>query len=260
MRLRPYVRHIPVLAAFQRMVLEWALGDEPFEHEVNAGPAAGLRMIVRFPTQKSEWGGTYELDFAVAIRSAVAAARDPICYDIGGFVGYMSGVMALAGAQRVLTFEPLPANQQSIRQLCELNPLLRISLITCAVGKRDGNQRLDVMQQTSMAKLDTSPFQKQAKAISSIETAVRSIDSLVYNDGLPPPGIMKVDVEGAELQVLQGATRTIAAHKPTVLIEIHSRDLLKDCAALLRDHRYQVDIIGDMAQRDEQTCHIQARP
>lgn len=66
------------------------------------------------------WAGLFEREFALAPAAAIPNGK--VCFDIGGYKGYMSGVMVLNGASSVHVFEPLPANQESIRRLCDLIP------------------------------------------------------------------------------------------------------------------------------------------
>ena len=61
-----------------------------------------------------------------------------------------------------------------------------------------------------------------------------ALDDLRPLLGLPPPDFVKVDVEGFEDEVLRGARRTIEAHRPALMVEVHGltpRD--KEAAALL---------------------------
>ena len=52
-------------------------------------------------------------------------------------------------------------------------------------------------------------------------STVVSIDSLVASGAIPPPDVMKIDTEGAELQAIDGARETIARHRPAIVCELH---------------------------------------
>src|SRR5262245_30599350 len=155
--LRHWVKRVPGISQLQRWLVKRVMSEEAFVHTINAGPAAGLRFEVALPLDKAVWSGTYEPDFSEAIARGVT--KGDVCYDIGGYRGYMSGLMALAGASKVLVFEPLPVNQRALRRLKELNPKLPIELMPLAVGNTDGSVRLKVMADPSMAKLGSSSFQ-----------------------------------------------------------------------------------------------------
>src|SRR2546423_9693389 len=106
-RMRGMVKHVPLVAPFQRWLVSKFLARDEFVHRVDAGPARGLVYPVRLPQDKGVWIGTYETGFARAVANAVAAGD--VCFDVGGghaFYGGGVGVPARAQARR---FRPLPA-------------------------------------------------------------------------------------------------------------------------------------------------------
>jgi hypothetical protein len=110
------------MAPLQRRLLARFLEGREFIHTVDAGPARGLRYPITLPQDKGIWTGTYELELATRIAEVVRPGD--VCFDIGGWRGFFSGVMALAGAAKVFVFEPLPANASQIRRMIKLNPEL----------------------------------------------------------------------------------------------------------------------------------------
>jgi FkbM family methyltransferase len=257
-RVRHRIKHIPGIAALQRWLVARVLSGEPFVHTINAGPARGLRFEVELPLDKAIWSGTYEPEFADAISDGVK--QGDVCYDIGGYRGYMSGTMALAGASKVIVFEPLPANQQALQRLCSLNPSLNIEIKPIAVGNTDGSIQLRVMADASMGKLVTSTFQSEAQAAGEIEIAIRRLDSLVQSAEILAPSVMKIDVEGAELDVLEGAANILKASRPIVFIEAHSSVLEDACSRELSRHGYVIRRLQLVSCSTEQTRHLIAFP
>jgi hypothetical protein len=53
-----------------------------------------------------------------------------------------------------------------------------------------------------------------------------------------PPRFIKVDVEGFEVEVLEGMRETLRDHAPVLVVEVRSRDLEQRCIALLEDAGY----------------------
>ncbi|HWI08062.1 MAG TPA: FkbM family methyltransferase, partial [Solirubrobacteraceae bacterium] len=51
--------------------------------------------------------------------------------------------------------------------------------------------------------------------------AVVAIDELVAADEIPPPDVLKIDTEGAELQAIEGMRSTIGRHRPAIVCELH---------------------------------------
>jgi len=95
-----------------------------------------------------------------------------------------------------------------------------------------------------------------------VETSVRctTIDAEVAATGLVPT-FLKIDVEGAELDVLSGATRLLGQHAPTILVSLHPRRLasrgqnVSGALCWLRAHGYAPSIISE-----DQEVHVLARP
>jgi FkbM family methyltransferase len=225
--LRGLVRSIPGVAAAQRAALS-ALATEEFEHEVDYGPAKGLRLPVCLPRDKGFWKGTYEWEFCNRLKEAVQPGD--VCFDIGAFRGYTAGVMALAGASRVVAFEPSPANQKAVNEVIALNAGLVITLVPAAVGPTAGKISFTLHEDPSMNFVGGDPASPD-----SLEVDVVSVDEIVAQGKVPAPQVMKIDVEGAEGSVLQGAKAALAENVREIFIEIHHAKALADCAELLAD-------------------------
>ena len=256
--LRPWIKNLPGIAGLQRWLVARFLSDQPFVHTINVGPAAGLRFEVTLPLDKPVWAGVFEPEFTSAIAEHVKPGD--ICYDIGGYRGYISGVMALAGAFRVFVFEPLPANQRAVRRLCELNPLLPIDLITLALGNIDGPAVLKVMPDSSMGKLANSSFQAGATAVAEMLITVRQIDSLLQNREIPAPHVVKIDVEGAEFDVLSGALEMLRMSRPAIFLEAHGAALEKACSQQLLGLGYKIRRIERDTRGEESARHLVCLP
>lgn len=256
--MRMVVKDLPGIAALQRWIVQSALSGEPFVHTINAGAAKGLRMEVLLPRDKGIWTGTCESDFAGVIVNGMRAGD--VCYDIGGYRGFLAGVMALQGASKVLVFEPLPANQTALNRLRELNPHLPIEVQPVAVGNIDGVMGLKVMSEASMAKLASSPFQPDARPQELIRVEVRRLDSLVTSGRIPPPNAMKIDVEGAELDVLLGASKVLSDSRPVIFLEAHSAALEVACRHELSKWNYRIQRMETTEPQPEHTRHLIATP
>lgn len=235
---RSRIKNIPVVAPLQRFVLRRTLHGKPFVHTITAGPAKGLVFPVELPRDKGIWTGTYELAFAQALANAVRPGD--VCFDIGAHRGFMAGVLCQAGAKQVVAFEPFPENVTQIRRVIDLNPGLNMKVLELAVGDRDGEAEFAVMQENSMGKLATSQFQHDAAIVDTLKVAVRRLDGLVETGTVPHPNIMKIDVEGAEAEVLQGCPKLLAECRPMLFLEVHSHALAEVCSNLLQSQNYKL--------------------
>lgn len=250
---RGTIKRIPLVAPMQRWLLARFMEGRTFVHTVDAGPARGLRYPITLPADKGIWTGTYELELAQAMAQAVP--RGSVCLDIGGWRGFFGGVMALAGAGRVVIFEPLPANAAQIRRMIELNPGLPVELMEAAVSDTDGEIEFCLMPETSMGKVAASSFQSGTDGGQRIRVRTVGLDNLIARGQLAAPAVMKIDVEGAELLVLRGARQVLAAHRPTLFMEIHSRALGCECRTLLTELGYQVQVVEP---GEPEVCHFVA--
>lgn len=257
-KLRSRIKDLPFIAPAQRFLVDRIIGQRPFLHTIDAGPARGLRVWVRLPDDKQVWTGTYELDFARTLADAVRPGD--VCLDIGGYHGFFSGVFALAGARTVHTFEPLPSNISHIQSLIAANPELPFVLHTVAMGAEVGETEFVIMPEASMGKLSASSFQQQQRGAETIAVRVETLDHLIDSAAIPEPHVIKIDVEGAEAMVLTGGAHALRQWRPKLFIEIHSRELARECGEILRDYGYRVRVLetGDAPdyQNEPDVCHF----
>lgn len=130
--------------------------------------------------------------------------QDKVFVDAGADVGAYS-VRAAARGMKVYAFEPNPGNARILRRNAEINHL-SIDLIECALGASNGKAILS--QNGAISRIT------QEKGI---EIAMRTLDSFE----LPAVDLLKVDVEGYELEVLRGARQTLSRCHPTLMVEMH---------------------------------------
>ena len=119
---------------------------------------------------------------------------------------------------------------------------------------------LKVMADPSMGKLASSSFQPESAFQDELEVGIRSIDTLVEEGKIPPPNLVKIDVEGAELDVLRGATRILTVSRPLLFLEAHSASLERSCSQMLRNLGYKVHRLGSEPSRDEHARHLVCLP
>ena len=255
---RGWIKHIPILAGFQRWLVNGLLSGTSFVHTINAGPAAGLRFEITLPHDKAIWAGMFEPEFSAALRAGVRPGD--VCYDIGSYRGYMSGIMALAGAAQVVACEPLPANVAALQRLTGLNPALPLLVEPIAIGASDGEVQFGIMPDPSMGKLTTSTFQRESAFEKKLTVNMWRLDTLIFEKGLLRPDVIKIDVEGVEADVLRGAEKTLAERKARVFLEAHSPALAEECRHLLVSLGYRVRQLESDLPGSEQTRHLMAEP
>ena len=237
------------------------LDGREFVHRVDAGPAKGVSFPVLLPDDKGIWTGTYEQKFTAELAKLVRPGD--VCCDVGGWHGFFGAVMAACGASRVYIFEPMPDNCGRISKMIDLNPELPLELVEAAAGVEDVEASFRMMRESSMGKLAESTFQPHEFGEREISVTIRSLDRFFFG-GKAKPSMIKIDVEGAEAQVLRGAQELIAANRPRLLIEVHSRALARECADFLAGLNYGIRVLetGEVpdGRSEPEVCHFVALP
>jgi len=177
------------------------------------------------------WLGSYEFDKQQQLISHVQ--RGNVFYDIGAHVGFYTLLAAhLVGQQgHVYSFEPLPQNLQFLRKHIAMNHFSNVKVFDAAVGKESGVGHFKIAQSTSMGSLDSH---------GELSVAIVAIDELIAQGKLLPPTVLKIDVEGAEYMVLQGAMQTLKIHKPLIFLATHGHEVHAQCLELLRQLGYEL--------------------
>jgi FkbM family methyltransferase len=85
-----------------------------------------------------------------------------------------------------------------------------------------------------MNKLEKLFPKDKGKIHKAIRVRTATIDFFVFEQGNPAPDLIKMDVEGAECLVLQGALRTIETHAPRFIIEFHGPQKVEEAWRLMK--------------------------
>lgn len=148
------------------------------------------------------------------IKEHLIAADDVVC-DVGANVGFTTMYLSKC-ATNVIAYgvEPNPLNLEAFYRNIDLNRLEgSVFVIPNAAGSVTGEKiRLTVHPNSSVA----TATEKQK----TYETTIVSLDQYFESSGKKFPTVLKVDVEGAELGVLEGA-RKILSQTPKLAVEIH---------------------------------------
>lgn len=160
--------------------------------------------------------GDMEPGVQEALRRHVAPGAT--VYDIGANLGFFSLLAARLGAGAVEAFEPLSTAAAGLRRNVALNEARTISVHEVAVGAHSGRAQLMAVQEGSWSHLAERGRHPDTQEV--LEVDIVAIDDLV-KDGLRPPDVVKIDVEGAELSVLEGMRETISTHSPAIVCELH---------------------------------------
>ncbi len=168
------------------------------------------------------WGNAHNSGFEFCIE----ASRGKTCVlDIGAHIGLVSLPLSqmVAPDGRVFAFEPATANRAALKRHLELNAITNVEVVTQLVGDTD-NADIVLFEHANVSGMNTrAPFKSGAEYIETRHRQL-TIDSFCRERGLEPD-VIKIDVEGAEFAVLEGAREILATSRPVLVVSIHPQHL-----------------------------------
>jgi FkbM family methyltransferase len=225
----PRLRELRARAVEGRRPVDRAMGAgvrwlESGVVRIPSGHAAGLAFDMRhLPISHAHFGSLAYGNLETSVQEAMLRhlGRGDVFYDVGANLGFFAllGARMVGEAGKVYAFEAAPDNAEAIRTNAEINALTNVEVIAKAVAARAGTGRLQVVDDQSWSKLEDygeHPFTERV-----IEVELVAIDELLTAGELRPPALVKIDVEGAELAVLEGMRETIERHRPAIICELH---------------------------------------
>ncbi len=177
--------------------------------------------------------GTYECLALRVIKSTLKP--DDVFVDVGAHAGYYTFICAKL-AKKVLAFEPNPSNCKFLRFNIIINKLKNVIVVKAAVSDFNGHAELYIPTRGGRNLTDQGTLIHKGKG--SVEVPVVTLDT--FFEHMDKPSVIKIDVEGAELNVIKGALKTIAKGVRLVIVEIHSSDMKIPIIELLHDLGYVV--------------------
>lgn len=166
---------------------------------------------------------------------AVVREGDTV-FDIGAAYGmYTVPLARIVGSHgRVFSFEPQPRQAASVQRLRAFMGAQHIEVTNAVMGPEVGDFTLMVPIRLGLPIYGwahvvegTDPSLERTKKSKRMRTPMHTVDSWMAAKGVPDPTFLKVDVEGFEPSVIEGATATIDRARPSLLLEIEDRHLLR---------------------------------
>lgn len=229
-------RHPWLKALFDRV----ARSIRSDEQMIQRGPGKGL-LFFAGESNAGYLLGTTEPHVQQAIAESVRPGM--AVYDAGAHIGFFAVIAARLVGDRgsVTCFEPLEGNCDLIRRNAVLNRFSHITVRCEALSDRNGEAAFQTSSVPSWGRL-VEAAGHVSQATGEVAVSVRSIDSLLRERTIPPPDLIKVDVEGAETAVLAGARETLAKYHPVLLIELHGTN--GPVADILESSGYEAAVLG----------------
>jgi FkbM family methyltransferase len=208
---------------------------------VAAGELAGMQCLLDLQTEKDYWLGTYEPELQAALRELVQTGS--IAYDVGANIGYISLMLArrVGPDGRVFAFEALLDNVNRLRENLALNGMAqRVTVVPGAVVDRAGAVSFLVGPSGGMGKAEGSAGRQDVEYNQAISVTGLSLDEFVFQQGNPPPQLIKIDIEGGEVLALPGMARLLKEFHPLILMELHGPEAAQAAWTVLQAAGYRI--------------------
>jgi FkbM family methyltransferase len=184
---------------------------------VRRGPGRGLHIGQELASADYSTGTNEP-----AVQDAIVGHLRPgdTFLDVGANVGFFSLLAArvVGPAGTVVAMEAVPDVARCVEANAHRNSLSNIRVLPVAAGARSGTAQLALARHPGGAVLASAGTPPDATR--TIDVPVVAIDDLVRRADIPPPNVVKIDVEGAEDSVLDGLGETLTTTRPTLVIEL----------------------------------------
>ena len=148
-------------------------------------------------------------------------SENDVFYDIGANVGLDSCLIGSATENsEIYPFEPHPTNVESLKRNLQLNNV-DCQIFQLALSDEEGE--FELSSEGSEAGLGEHSLDTSGSE-STVPVTVRQLDKLRKEQNIPIPTVVKIDVEGAEMNVLRGFKQSISNCR-VVYCEIHPQSL-----------------------------------
>ncbi|WP_458190625.1 FkbM family methyltransferase [Haladaptatus sp. NG-WS-4] len=184
------------------------------------------------------------------ILEHVPEREGTIFYDIGANIGFFTCFVGQA-VESTYSFEPYPPNVSLLEKNISIN---NVDATVIDVALSDNNSEIElnvpITDKAGAAQgtmLSSHPLRHDF--VEHIKVKSYELDKYVVKESFPAPDIVKIDVEGAEINVLEGMKKILSEEKPTLFIEPHGT--AENIKLLLREYNYTFCSVSSNRKEDE---------
>jgi FkbM family methyltransferase len=163
--------------------------------------------------------GAYESEINELLKRSVL--NGTTVFDVGANIG-LSAIPLLTACERsqILSYEASPAVLPYLRRTHNYSRYRnRWEIVPKAVTKESGDAISFTIHAQGGDVFDGIRYTGRGERISSVQVPTTCIDDEWSQRGTPPVSLIKVDVEGGELDVLRGARKCITNCRPVIVSE-----------------------------------------
>jgi len=210
---------------------------------IGNGPLKGYKWLCNKEHQFWMPLGLYEIETATWIEKQLSKTDDGVFIDMGANAGYFTllGSKYVGSHGKVIAFEPIPKNVNIILAHLDANDINNTIVETKIVSNTNGTLDFTIEENNAnshISDIDISHAAMSTAEVIKIKTV--RLDDYVKEKKIQPK-VIKIDVEGAELDVLNGALETLRKYKPFCIVSTHSKQLHDNCKKLFEENGYTVE-------------------
>jgi FkbM family methyltransferase len=214
----------------------------------------GLAFLAR-PAVPIGWHVAFFGTYVPELREIFRALLSPggVAVDVGANIGWHTLLMAhLVGAQGVvLAAEANPSVRRKLQENLDLNRFRQVEIVPYALAGAEGTLAFHGPAADDPDSGNGYVVRNGAdRRAGTIQVEARRLDSVVAAAGIDRLDLIKIDVEGFEWPVLQGAEQTIANFRPHIVFEFDAAYAPRGgsgapaLAEFFRRHRYRLFAVG----------------
>lgn len=191
-----------------------------------------------------------------------------VVMDVGANIGATVLVFSrLANMGKIFGFEPNKKSFTRLRENISLNPRYNITTHNVGLGEREEQVQLFVIDETNpgMNRILNESV-AETKKLKSETVQIKRLDDFIVLENLQQVDVVKIDVEGFEHKVLNGAIKILTSFRPVLFIEINNDNIsqngssAKELVTMLMQLGYQIFIAEPWMRIDDtynfDHCHF----
>jgi len=229
-----------MILPFVKLVLSKCWYRPGSSHQILIGAMRGIKFHF---TENSGFAALYsgnEKHNQAAYKSLVRAGDTVL--DVGANWGlhtlYLARLVKSTG--KVIAFEPHPTVFNELVANVALNQFQQVEAFNFALAKTSGEVKFGLGSTSKTSHIVNPLFPNVGTTIC---TKTYALDEWLKEHQITALRLMKIDVEGAESEVLQGAERTIRQFRPRLVVELHTPEQDLAVAKCLLDWNYNLQRI-----------------
>jgi FkbM family methyltransferase len=235
------LRGVPFLGNFIHRLSHRVLSsDEKVWAQVRKGPLEGIWLELNPRTGQSYLHGDAESKGQTILSHLLRPGM--VFYDLGANIGLYSLLASriVGPTGRVYSFEPDTEVAARLRSNIARNGFTNVTIIEAGVWSSSGNQIFQPAGPSSPDK-GTGTFVSNGRAAAGASVRCVALDDFIAT--APLPDAIKCDVESAEVEALQGASKVLETSRPWIFCEMHSEENSRDACTFLSGFGYTFESI-----------------